>query len=191
MKIIAANLRITKVVLYTLFWILIPALSGAEEEPSLVQALNYLKENAAGSWIRYDGGDFVSSTEYNHFRTDVENQFLIVDQYEITELKSTGQETATGRRRLTIRLAALDPELTDVTSQKSFVNSPLKVFFVSLISRDEETAITFEGTEKRGDKPERTITGAWPECYLVFQDQDCAERLHQALIRAIKLSNSK
>jgi hypothetical protein len=88
-------------------------------------------------------------------------------------------------------LAALDPELTDVTFQKSFVNSSVKVFFVSLISRDEETAITFEGTEKRGDKPERTISGAWPECYLVFQDQDCAEGLREALVRAIKPKNSK
>jgi len=191
MKILPANIRLTEAVLYTLFWILIPALSDAEEEPSLAQALNYLKENATGSWIRFDGGDFVSETEYSDFATDVKNQFLIVDQYERAVLKSTGRVISTGWRRLTIPLAALDPELTAVTSQQSFVISSVKVFFVSLIARDDQTAITFEGTDKRENKPETAISGAWPECNLVFQDQDCAERLHQALIRAIKLSKSK
>jgi hypothetical protein len=95
------------------------------------------------------------------------------------------------RRRLTIRLASLDPELIDVTSQQSFSDSPTKVFFVAVHTLNDETTITFEGTEKRGDKPERTISGAWPECYLVFQDQDCAEGLRQALVHAIKQSGGK
>jgi hypothetical protein len=185
------SLHITKSALCALFWIVLPALSYAEEEGSLAQALSDLNQKATGSWIRYDGGVFIAGTEYNAFRVDVNNQSLVVDQYEITALKSTGQVIATRRRRLTIRLASLDPELIDVTSQKSFVNSSVKVFFVSLISSDEETAITFEGTEKRGDKPERTISGAWPECYLVFQDQDCAEGLRQALVHAIKQSGGK
>lgn len=187
----ATNPRITKAVLYTLFWILVPALSDAEEEPSLAQTLSYLKEKATGSWISYDGGSFVADTEYRDFETDGKNQFLIVDQYEKTVLKSTGQVIATRRRRLTIPLAALDPELTDVTSQQSFSGSPVKVFFVSLIARDEQTAITFTGTEKPVNKPETPISGAWPDWHLVFQDQDCAERLRQALVHAIKLSNGK
>jgi hypothetical protein len=43
MKIIAANLRVAEAVLYTLFWILVPALSDAEEEKSLAQTLSYLR----------------------------------------------------------------------------------------------------------------------------------------------------
>lgn len=191
MKTIAANLRVAEAVLYTLFWILVPALSDAEEEKSLAQTLSYLKEKATHSWINWDGGVFVSDTEYIDFRTDVKNQFLIIDQYEKTVLKSTGQVFAARQRRLTILLAALDPEVTGVTSQQSFSGSAVKVFFVSLIPRDDQTAITFEGTEKRGNKPEVAISGAWSECYLVFKDQDCAERLRQAVVRAIKLSNSK
>jgi hypothetical protein len=192
MKIIAGNLRITKVVLYTLFWILIPALSNAEEEPSLAQTLNYLKEKATGFWISWDGGLFIANTEYSDFITDTKNQFLIVDEYEKTVLKSTGQVISTGWQRITIPLAELDPELIDVNSQKSFSDSPVKVFFVSLISRnDDKAVITCEGTEKRDNKPETAISNAWAECYLVFQDQDCAERLRQAVVRAIKLSNSK
>jgi hypothetical protein len=170
---------------------LVPAPSDAEDGQSLVQTLSYLKEKATGSWIRWDGGLFMSATEYSDFRTDVKNQLLIVDEYWRTTVKSTGQVNATGWRRLNISLPALDPELTDVISQQSFSGSSPRVFFVSLISHENETAITLEGTEKRGDKPERAISDAWPECDLVFHDQDCAERLRQALVRAIKESNSK
>jgi len=185
------KIRVIDVVLYTLFWMLVPALSDAEEEVSLVQTLSYLKAKTAGSWIRWDGGVFISGIEYSDFRIDVKNRFLIVDEYWRTTVKSTGQGKATGWRRLTISLAALNPELTDVTSQQSFSGSSVKVFFVSLISHENETASTFEGTEKGSDKVERTVSGAWPECYLVFHDQDCAERLRQALVRAIKVSNRK
>jgi hypothetical protein len=192
MKIIAANLRIREVLLYTLFWILVPALSHAEEEPSLAQTLRYLKEKATGSWISFDGGLFISDTEYSDFTTDIKNQFLIVDEYEKTVLKSTGQIFATVWQRITIPVAELDPELIDVNSQKSFSDYPVMVFFVSRISRnDDKAVITCVGTEKRGNGPETSISGAWAECYLVFQDQDCAERLRQAVVRAIKLSNSK
>ena len=185
------KIRIRDVVLCTSFWMLVPTLSYAEEEESLAQTLRYLKEKATGSWISWDGGVFISDTKYSDFRTDVKNQFLIVDEYWRTTVKSTDQVKATGRRRLTISLTALDPKLTDVRSQQSFSGSAARVFFVSLISQKNETAITLEGTEKRGDKPERAIPGAWPECYLVFHDQDCAERLRQALVRAMKVSNSK
>ena len=56
---------------------------------------------------------------------------------------------------------------------------------------DDETAIAFQGTEKRAGKPETPISGTWPECFLVFQDQDYADRLCQALIRASKLTNNR
>jgi hypothetical protein len=170
---------------------LVPALSDAEEGQSLVQTLSYLKEKTTGSWIRWDGGLFISATEYSDFRSDVKNQLLIVDEYWRTTVKSTGQVKASGWRRLNISPPALNPKLTDVRSQQSFSGSSTRVFFVSLISRENETAITLEGTEKRGDKPERAISGAWPECYLVFHDQDCAKRLRQALVRAMNVSNSK
>jgi hypothetical protein len=94
--------------------------------------------------------------------------------------------SATRRRRLTIPLAALDAEATDVISQQSFSGSAVKVFFVSLIARDQQAAIIFEGTEKRENKPETSISGALSECYLVFQDQDRAEMLRQAVVRAVK-----
>jgi len=183
--------RPTDVVLYILSWMLFPALSDAQEGQSLVQTLSYLKEKATGSWIRWDGGLFISATEYRDFRTDVKNQLLIVDEYWRTTVKSTGQVNATGWRRLNIWLPALNPELTDVRSQQSFSGSSTRVFFVSLISHKNETAITLEGTEKRGDKPERAISGTWPECYIVFRDQDCAERLRHALVRTMNVSNSK
>ncbi|MBV8214559.1 MAG: hypothetical protein JOZ08_15205 [Verrucomicrobia bacterium] len=65
------KIRVIDVVLYTLFWMLVPGLSDAEEQPSLVQTLSYLKEKATGSWIRWDGGLFISATEYRDFRTVV------------------------------------------------------------------------------------------------------------------------
>lgn len=188
-----SNTRISNVIFYVSSLILIPSIAHAQEklEDSLAEMLSYLQEKVTDSRVSYDGGFFINEVEYANFEIDIANKLLIVEEHGRALLKTSGQVVDTVRRRLTIPLATLDPEETNVSSQPRFSNSRSRVFFVTVIVRNDESAITFEGREKRGDKPEKTISGAWSEYALALQDGNSAETIYQALIRAIKLSEGK